>query len=207
MCSKEFSIENHLNDLRNSYRQIFLEVASDIESNIQKFDSESEVLRYLEDRFDKVKVQGTKDVLGARKDLLCVGCGVCCRFAVSEFSPDELDLKAKNGDKFALQFTQTFVPYNTIDEAKSVYPDYVDFLEAKGEAFYVYHCPKVTQDNRCPEYENRPQICKDFPDNPLAFLPPTCGFNNWKLKSEPVSLRLNAEAEIINFYKEKIKGN
>ena len=31
------------------------------------------------------------------------------------------------------------------------------------------------------------------------------GFKDWKLKSESVSLKLNAEAEIINFYKEKIK--
>lgn len=79
-------------------------------------------------------------------------------------------------------------------------------LEDNNESgYYFYHCPKVTQDNKCPDYENRPQICRDFPDNPLAFLPLGCGFVDWKIKSEPVSLMLNAMVEIMGFYKDKIK--
>ena len=84
---------------------------------------------------------------------------------------------------------------------------YVQLLEANNEnGYYFYHCPKVTQGNRCPDYENRPQICRDFPDNPTAFLPPKCGFKDWKLKSNSVSLKLSAEMEISLFYIEKIKG-
>ena len=134
-----------------------------------------------------------------------ISCGVCCKFAVSEFSPEQLALKAQNGDNYALQFLETFVPYGSVDEARKIYPEYVEFLLkiADGKA-YFYHCPKVTEDNRCPDYENRPQICRDFPDNPLAFLPKSCSFTTWKLKSESVCLKLNAEKEIIDFY---LKGN
>ena len=93
-----------------------------------------------------------------------------------------------------------------MNEVDNIYPEYVQMLNDSGESgYYFYHCPKVTEDNRCSDYENRPQICRDFPDNPIAFLPKNCGFKDWKLKSESVSLKLNAEAEIINFYKEKIK--
>ena len=75
--------------------------------------------------------------------------------------------------------------------------------ENNQSGYYFYHCPKVTEDNKCPNYENRPQICKDFPDNPIAFLPPLCGFKDWKLKSELISLKLNAESEITNIKKIK----
>ena len=67
----------------------------------------------------------------------------------------------------------------------------------RGENYYVYHCPKITKDNKCPDYENRPQICIDFPDNPIAFLAPECGYHKWKTKSEPLYLKLRAEGEII----------
>ena len=49
-------------------------------------------------------------------------------------------------------------------------------IDNNESGYYFYHCPRVTKDNRCPDYENRPQICRDFPDNPLAFLPLSCGF-------------------------------
>ena len=123
------------------------------------------------------------------------------------FSPTELKTKAQNGDKTAQDFLQTFVPYQDMEEVRKVFPEYVKLLEANNEnGYYFYHCPKVTQGNRCPDYENRPQICRDFPDNPTAFLPPKCGFKDWKLKSNSVSLKLSAEMEISLFYIEKIKG-
>ena len=74
-----------------------------------------------------------------------------------------------------------------------------DHQENYQENYYVYHCPKITEDNRCCDYENRPQICKDFPDNPIAFLPLSCAFSNWKLKSQLFWLKLVSETEIINF--------
>src|SRR5574344_9448 len=111
----------------------------------------------------------------------CNGCASCCKLAISEFSPTELQNKAKFGDNFAKQFIETFVPYENIEEAEKNYPEYFEFLEnnSQGQS-YFYHCPKVTKDNLCPDYQNRPQICKDFPDNPIGFLPKKCAFNSWK---------------------------
>ena len=142
----------------------------------------------------------------SRESFSCCGCGVCCKFAVSEFSPLELREKALQGDIFASQFVKTFVPYDGLYEVKQIFPQYIEFLE-KSETdggYYFYHCPKVTKDNRCPDYENRPQICRDFPDNPIAFLPLSCGYNEWKRKTEKKMLELNARSEILNFYKERL---
>ena len=212
--------------LKSSYREIFLEAANEIRAVVESvrpkgfvgdifktyeigsvgFKWQQTVLSVLDVRYCGYKKSGLRQIQAFRDECNCIGCGVCCNFAVSEFSFEELQLKAKNGDNFASQFISVFIPYENMNEVENVYPEYVQMLNDSGESgYYFYHCPKVTEDNRCSDYENRPQICRDFPDNPIAFLPKNCGFKDWKLKSESVSLKLNAEAEIINFYKEKIK--
>ena len=87
-----------------------------------------------------------------------------------------------------------------------MYPEYIELLEKNKEYdVYFYHCPKLTEDKRCSDYENRPQICRDFPDNPLSILPEACGYKKWKEEVEPVALMLHAMIEIIDFYTIKIK--
>lgn len=220
-------LSEKFDSLKLKYRHVFLETVREIQESINilkpenfngeifdKYDEGSlgqvwqkDVISLLENNFQNKIVDKLSEIRQNYKKCNCIGCGVCCKLACSEFSFEELQLKAKYGDKFAQQFVQTFVPYDTLEEAVKIYPEYLKMLEDKNETgYYFYHCPKVTTDNQCPDYENRPQICRDFPDNPIAFLPLTCGYNDWKLKSEPIALKLNAMAEIINFYIDKIKG-
>lgn len=195
-------LSNEFSSLKLKYRELFYAAAKDIDKKLVQGVS----VNQLESSYKQKWQAELSQISQNRANFECVGCGICCRFAVSEFSPDELKIKAENGDKFASQFVQTFIPYNSIDEAKKIYPQYIEMLEKQGvNDFFVYHCPKVTKDNRCPDYENRPQICRDFPDNPIAFLPIPCGFTSWKLQSESVLLKLNAEREIINFYLKELK--
>ncbi len=220
------SLVLELDRLKHSYREIFLESAVEIQALVESvrpenfqgdifkcydissvgFNWQQSALSILDVRYCRCKKSSKRQIDDFYKECQCVGCGVCCKFAVSEFSYDELKIKAQNGDNYASQFLSVFVPYNSVDEVKDIYPEYVELLNKEADSnYYFYHCPQVTKDNRCSDYENRPQICRDFPDNPIAFLPKNCGYNNWKLKSESVSLKLNAEAEIINFYKSRIK--
>lgn len=220
-------LQNKLETLKNEYRKIFNDTAMEIfnlcesvkpsEVSGEVFDVydddsagavwQAKLLEILEKRLKHVVSQIDEQISLERTKYQCAGCGGCCRFAVSEFSPEVLVLKAQNGDNYAKQFTSVFVPYKSIEEVKKIYPEYVEFLEntAKGN-YYFYHCPKVTVDNRCSDYENRPQICRDFPDISNIFLPKSCAFIPWKLKSQSVSLKLRAEVEITNFYIDKIKG-
>lgn len=212
--------------LKNDYREIFLKTAGEVRAEVESvrpegfvgdifktykvgsegFKWQQAVLSMLDIRYCGYRKSGLRQIQAYRDECNCINCGVCCKFAVSEFSMDELRLKAENGDNYASQFLSVFVPYDDMSEVEKIYPEYIQMLKDNGESgYYFYHCPKVTEDNLCSDYENRPQICKDFPDNPIAFLPKNCGFKDWKLKSESVSLKLNAEAEIINFYKVKIK--
>jgi Fe-S-cluster containining protein len=189
-------LSENYSDLKDAYRKVFKELSLEICDAVEKM-SDEEAYEYLKNRCNTLKSATMKSVISMRNEYNCAGCGVCCRFAVSQFSYDELKFKAQNGDKFASQFVSVFVPYENKSEYEQIFAQYLKLLGAS-EEYYVYHCPKVTEDNKCSDYENRPQICRDFPDNPVAFLPPTCGFMEWKLKSESVWLKLLAETEIIN---------
>ena len=219
-------LTKQLNSLKKRYRYLFIATADEILKKVQDikpnsvsgdiFDTyekdspgwswQKDILNLLRAELKQSRHEKLNQIAKYRKSYACSGCGTCCRFAVSEFSPDELEQKAKNGDNYAKQFLSVFIPYNNLTEARKIFPEYLVLLEAGTEqGYYFYHCPKVTQDNRCPDYENRPQICRDFPDNPVGFLPLLCGYNSWKLQSEDICLKLNAEVEIIEFYLEKLK--
>lgn len=221
MSDLNSSVEN----LKKEYREIFANSVEVIQQKVEAirpeglegdiFDEfplnsigqkwQKAVLDMFENDISKEIYRKFQEVLEYRNKFSCVGCATCCNLACSEFSPQELKLKAENGDNFAKQFTSIFIPYESKEKARKVYPEYIQMLDDnKEENVYFYHCPKLTTDNRCSDYENRPQICRDFPDNPLSLLPKACGYKNWKQEIEPVTLMLHSMIEIVQYYKENI---
>ena len=219
------SLDKVLQNQREKYREVFqysveqlqvridsikpVDVSGDIfdeySSNSSGKKWQIEVLKMLENDISKDIYMKFQEILAGRIDYSCCGCATCCNLACSEFSPEELKRRAENGDNFATQFLSVFVPYDTKEDARKIYPEYIALLEQNNENdVYFYHCPKLTKDNRCSDYENRPQICRDFPDNPLTILPKSCGFCEWKEKSEVMTLMLHAMIEIVEYYKSKI---
>lgn len=219
-------LNNTVNSLRKEYREIFLKSAEEIKNKVEeirpegvngeifdKFETQSSeqqwqkaVLELLEKDISKEVYRKLNEILAYRIKFNCVGCATCCNLACSEFSPEELREKAQNGDNFATQFLSVFIPYASKEEARKIYPEYIELLEKNKEYdVYFYHCPKLTADKRCSDYGNRPQICRDFPDNPLSLLPKVCGYKKWKEEVEPIVLMLHAMVEIIDFYTTRIK--
>lgn len=199
----DLSIE--MDNLKTKYRSIFLKTSEELKLQLEKIPSEN-VLAFLNEEVLKEVWEKWLKLLQSKKSFSCKGCAACCKLACSEFSPSELNEKANNGDNFAQQFINTFIPYEDEKEARKIYPEYFELLKekAQGEKVYFYHCPKVTKYNLCPDYEHRPQICKDFPDNPLGFLPKKCGYTKWKKEVESTALMLHSMFEIVEFYKNKI---
>lgn len=211
-------------DLKKKYRQIFMssveeikrrvdEIKPDIDGDIfDEFSPKSSgglwqksVLKMFDEDISKEIYKKWSEILAYRENFSCVGCATCCNLACSEFPPEVLKEKAYNGDNFASQFLSVFIPYSSKEEAQKVYPEYIKMLEDnKEEDVYFYHCPKLNDCKRCSDYENRPQICRDFPDNPLSILPKSCGYYKWKQEVEPVALMLHSMLEIIEYYKENI---
>ncbi len=146
-----------------------------------------------------------KEIMSKKDEYQCSRCGNCCRLAASEYSYEQLKQRAFRGDKFSKDFVSVFVPYQTIDEARAANPEYFDLLESTMEEqkVYYYYCPKL-HNNECSDYENRPDICKNFPHNPLKLLPSTCSFNAWKDSIAKQAMLLKAKTDIIEFYKTKL---
>lgn len=111
------NLSSHLADLHANYRKIFLEYSNSLLAQIvdirpkslegeifDKYPKNSDgnlwqlsVLKLIDSELSKIpnELQAVKDL---RKNFHCACCGVCCKFAVSEFSPVELKQKANQGD-------------------------------------------------------------------------------------------------------------
>lgn len=211
---------------KEKYREIFLKSVDAIKARVD----EIKPINFDGDIFDKFEIDSKgyqwqiatldmfendispeiyrkwREILSYRENYHCKGCATCCNLACSEFSPDELKEKAQKGDKFATQFLSVFIPYETRQEAERIYPQYLELLKNTiDEDVYFYHCPKLTECKRCSDYENRPEICRIFPDNPLSILPESCGFYEWRQQVEPIALMLHSMIEIVDYYKVKIE--
>ncbi len=199
------NLSKDIDNLKKKYREIFFKTSEEFQKQLKK-KKPKEISKYLNEEILKEIHQKWLKILKYRENFNCSGCASCCNLACSEFSYDELKHKSENGDNFATQFISVFIPYENEEEAKKVYPEYFEFLkiEAPSENVYFYHCSKITKENKCSDYKNRPQICKDFPDNPLGFLPKTCGFTRWKEEIESTALMLRSLLEITEFYKNKL---
>lgn len=165
-------------------------------------------LDLLENKISREIYEKIQVIEEKRKNFTCARCTSCCKLASSEYSYDELKTRAKNGDKFSEEFVSIFVPYESIEEPRKIYPDYIALLEEKFEdqtQLHFYYCPKLGENGLCTDYENRPNICRDFPNNPLVALPLKCSYNVWKEEVEITSLTLHALIDIIGFYKERLK--
>lgn len=145
-----------------------------------------------------------------KENFSCNKTGTCCKFACSEFSYENLKDKAACGDNFATQFVSVFIPYENQEEARKIYPEYVDMLEkklGKDEKVYFYYCPHLDENSLCTQYEKRPDICRDFPNNPLSILPPWCGYYEWKEEIEVLAMTLHALVNLGEFYKDRLEQN
>jgi Fe-S-cluster containining protein len=148
------------------------------------------------------RIKQAREVKGS-----CHQCGVCCSLASSEFSYEELLAKAQNGDYFAQQFTSVFIPYESDEAAQARYPELVsEIVEQTGGDVHFYHCPYLSEDNRCTIYNDprRPQICADYPETPLILMYKNCGYQPWKSEMMPTTLLAHASLELCQHYVNKI---
>ncbi len=161
-------------------------------------------LSFLNGEYKQKLQNHYKLIMDKKNEYSCNKCGDCCRLAVSEHSYEQLKQKAFRGDKYSKDFISVFVPYESEEEAKKANPEYfaqlADLVESKT---YYYYCQKL-KGNECSDYENRPDICKDFPHNPLKLLPSKCSYNAWKNEILHSAMLLNAKVDIIEFYKQKL---
>ena len=164
-------------------------------------------LSYLTNEYKSKLRVSKKAMMEKKKEYSCVQCGNCCKLAVSEFNPMQLKQKALRGDKYAREFISIYVPYESEEMAEAICPEFYgklkDLMNAN-ERLYFYYCSKLGADDLCSDYENRPDICKDFPLTAMKILPDTCGYMPWHNLVERQAMSIKAREDLIAFYKEKI---
>ena len=165
-------------------------------------------ITYLTGDYKQKMKLAYKEIMDKRAEYQCNKCGACCKLAVSEYSYTQLKQRAMRGDKYSDDFVSVFVPYESEEEARKINPEYFDLLNVlvEDDKINYYHCPKIDDCNLCTIYEQRPNICKDFPYNPLKLLPSECSFNEWKNAVSHQALLLKAKTDLIEFYKQKLGG-
>lgn len=147
---------------------------------------------------------------GYKAQFKCHMCGVCCRFASSEFSYEQLEAKAAAGDNFARQFTSIFLPYPSQRSALEQFPAIVESVLTQADdpdSVYFYHCPYIGEDNRCTIYGDprRPQICDNYPDTPLTFIYNKCAWKPWKDETHEDALWAHSMIELCTDTANKLK--
>ena len=167
-------------------------------------DWQKQILTFLNGEYRQRLKNNYQTMMDKKCLYQCGRCANCCKLAVSEYSYEQLKQRAMRGDKFSRDFVSVFVPYESEEEAKKVNPEYFELLnELVEDKVYYYYCPKL-DGNTCTIYEDRPDICKDFPHNPLKLLPSSCTFNEWKNEISKSAMLLKAKTDIIEFYKNKL---
>lgn len=180
------------------YRKIFLKSKKEIDKKLTLFSTLKEKRNYLETTLKNEILKSQNEIRLAFNKINCVNCGACCNLAVSEFSPEALHYKAQNNDKTAKSFLKTFELYKDNIPPKELLSENIP-----PEGAYFYHCKKVRfKDGKsfCPVYDERPAVCRNFPDTPLENLPAHCAYNEWKLEYETKALFIKALNDIRHFY-------
>ena len=203
-------LNQQLSEKQRLYRDIFIRAKDALVAKLNSIEGKNKNearLHFLKEVVSKDILRKLREIQTAQENYECARCGTCCKMASSEFGYDELLEKAKNGDVFAKSFTGVFVPYDTPPVGE--FDDYVALLKEREmlEQTHFYHCPKLKGEEgcyACSDYENRPEVCRDFPNNPLVILPPKCSFNAWRDEFEVEALFLNAMIEIAGYFMEQL---
>ena len=175
-----------------------LDIFADYPGGCPYYNWQMQALTYLTTTYTEKLRAAKKKIQEGRDKCSCNMCGTCCK---------QLKQKAMRGDRYAQMFTSVFVPYESEEDAEKAVPEYFELSNAlldPSERVYYYYCPKLTPDNKCSIYEDRPDLCKDFPLNPLKLLPSTCGYLPWRTGANRISMSIKAREDIIAFYKQKL---
>ena len=143
----------------------------------------------------------------------CNKCGTCCNCASPSASYLKLLEKAAAGEEFARDFFSIFFPYKNIEEPKTLYPDITersikalskDRVNLNPEDLVFYKCRYYSEEKQCLIYEDRPELCRDFPGSPFAILSEKCAYYNWAAECRVKYKDLTKELEKLKKYKKEL---
>jgi Fe-S-cluster containining protein len=141
----------------------------------------------------------------------CKMTGHCCRYASPSFPALKLLKKAAEGSQFARDFFNIFVPYDSIEEVRLKVPQLVEKVLAQADKSSIFDtvdqvvffkCSFLADDNKCMVYEDRPELCRSFPDTPFLVIAPGCAFEGWSKDCKEKYKRMNEDLKYLKNLKD-----
>ena len=140
---------------------------------------------------------------------LCKKCGRCCRVVTNpDYTYQQLQNMATDGDEYAKDFINIFKPYPSIEMARKADFMLVDNIIGwlKSEQKYdentltFYKCKYLLDNNMCSIYEERPSLCVWNLLNGWGFIPSGCGFESWMFmrREEDMQKIRHAKEELLD---------
>lgn len=135
----------------------------------------------------------------------CKMCGMCCRMASPSLPAVKLLDKAARGDSFARDFLTIFEPISD-QQAMELSPELYKnarFQAEKSPKFdnkeqvVFFRCRYLKGTCECLVYEDRPQLCRDYPDSPFLIMHPDCAFTGWSTNCKVSYKKLNEELKAL----------
>lgn len=135
----------------------------------------------------------------------CKMCGMCCRMASPSLPVVKMLAKAAEGDSFARDFLTIFEPISN-EEARLLSSELYDNARLQAEKspkfdnkeqVVFYKCRYLKGKNECLVYEDRPRLCRDYPDSPFLIMHPDCAFKEWSTKCKVSYKKINNELKAL----------
>jgi Fe-S-cluster containining protein len=119
----------------------------------------------------------------------CDRSGECCRSAAQSSPWANLLRHASQNNTTARNFLNQFIPYPSLEIAKQHAPHGVEasleiaHLQGTPHTELVfYHCRFLKGKSECQIYEDRPALCRDYPESPFGAIATCCGYFETKQK-------------------------
>lgn len=122
--------------------------------------------------------------LNIKKPATCKRKALCCKVATSVRPWEKLANVANN--PYLKDFFNIFIPYPSAIDVKKLYPEAYDACMKVAKSRNInpddivfYKCRFLVEPSHCPIYEDRPSVCRRYPDSPFDAIPSICGYHDW----------------------------
>lgn len=145
----------------------------------------------------------------------CGQCGLCCTVATPSSPSIELLRRAGQGDAYSRDFLNLFEPYESMDELNKKFPDFIQRalnLASKSPKFkssdqvVFFRCRFVGQNNTCKIYEDRPNLCREYPDTPFLLMHPGCSYESWSKECKEKYKQINEELRALKLIQKTLSA-
>lgn len=140
---------------------------------------------------------------GIKKPITCNRKAICCQMATI-LKPWE-KLSQASSSPGLKDFFNIFIPYGSREIAHqkfpSAYEECLSVVESREntsiEDLYFYHCQFLKQPNECLIYEDRPSLCRSFPESPMDAIPRECGYFAWSERCKQHLEKMKHELDLL----------